>query len=154
MKTVRIKHKFREWVKRYLLAEILSSVTTLVAALVAYKLTADQITTALAATWGGNIAYFGYILYSDVNIQRKGKLSLGTRYNKIDFFKNIRALFLEFGVAEIVDSFFIRPALMYYFPIWVHNLSLGVFLAKIIADITFYIPAIIAYELHKRYQRS
>ena len=134
------------------MAEILSFITTLFGASVAYQLTGDNVVTALAATWAGNISYFGYILVCDVIQTREKNRSYKMPYRAKDFFKNIRALVLEFGVAEIADSFFVRPALMYYFPIWTGNLSLGIFLAKITADITFYIPAIIAYELSKKYK--
>ena len=150
--SIGLKQKMREWIKRYLLPEILSFITTLIAAIVAYKLTRNQITTALSATWGGNITYFGYIFIRDVTHTRKKYQIIKIPYTGKDLLKNIRALVLEFGIAEIVDSFFIRPALMYYFPIWTGNLSLGIFLAKIAADITFYIPAIIGYELSKKYR--
>src|SRR3954464_3182834 len=147
-----MKQKIREWIGRYLVAEILSFLTTLAAAIVAYKLTGDKVVTALSATWGGNISYFGYILVRDVIQTRAKNQANKIPYRAKDFLKNIRALVLEFGVAEIADSFFVRPALMYYFPIWTGSLSLGVFLAKITADVTFYIPAIIAYEWSKKYK--
>jgi len=63
--------------------------------------------------------------------------------------KNIRALLAEFGLAELVDSLLIRPALMYYLPILTGSMMGGSMLAKFAADITFYIPAIISYELSK-----
>ena len=65
-------------------------------------------------------------------------------------FKKHTALALEFGVAEILDSFLIRPALMYYVPIWTGRLLFGIAIAKIAADLTFYLPAIISYELVTR----
>jgi hypothetical protein len=152
MKTLCIKHKVQEWLKRYLLAEILSFVVTLIAAGLTFKITGDQVSTALSGTWAGNIAYFGYILLVDVIDTRDKCLLNGISYTTINLLKNIRALALEFGVAEIFDSFFIRPTLMYYVPIWVGSLFLGISIAKIAADFTFYIPAIISYELSKRYQ--
>lgn len=146
-----MKHKVKEWIKRYLPAEILSILLTLISAWSANELTHNSITTALAGTWGGNIAYFGYILVSDVWISINRLKSLNQKYTWKNFLVNLKALAVEFGVAEIVDSLFIRPALMYYFPIWLGNLSLGIIVAKIAADITFYIPAIISYELGKKY---
>ncbi len=38
---------------------------------------------------------------------------------------------------------------MYYLPVWCGNLLAGSVLAKFMADITFYFPAIIGYELTK-----
>jgi hypothetical protein len=43
---------------------------------------------------------------------------------------------------------------MYYIPIWLNDIFLGVILAKFAADITFYVPAIIAFELTKKKLRS
>lgn len=148
---MQMKLKIREWLKRYLPAEVLSFAATLIAAGLTYRLSNDQITTALAATWAGNIAYFGYILFADILATRRKYSSSGKAYSGSALSKNIRALIVEFGVAEVVDSFLIRPALMYYFPIWTGSLVTGISLAKIVADITFYVPAIIGYELNKKY---
>lgn len=140
--------------KRYLPAEIASIITTLISAGLAYQLTGNQLTTALAGTWGGNISYFGYILISDIIRTIKERHRAGVPYTGKTFLKNLRDLALEFGVAEVIDSFFIRPMLMYYLPILLDNLSLGILLAKIAADITFYIPAIVSYELGKKYLKN
>jgi hypothetical protein len=148
-----MKRKVKEWLKRYLVAEVLSVLATLAAALIVYRSTNNPVSTALAGTWGGNIAYFGYILVSDMLAAQKKCRLAGTRYTFKNFYHNLRALVMEFGLAEVLDSFFIRPALMYYMPIWVGDVSLGIFLAKIAADITFYIPAIISYELRLKYMK-
>lgn len=149
-----MKNKAKEWIKRYLPAEIISIVVTLVSSVLTYKLTNSNLTTALVGTWIGNIGYFGTILLSDVcsTIQ---ELKLKNRpYTYKTFGLNVRALFVEFGIAEFFDSLFVRPTLMYYCPIWVNDITLGVVMAKFTADITFYVPAIIAYELSKKKLRS
>lgn len=146
-----MKQKFREWVRRYLPAEILSILVTLLSVSLTFEVTGNQITTALVGTWAGNIAYFGFIVFGDIFKSLKMCRLTGLPYTRANLFRNIRSLALEFGVAEIFDSFFIRPALMYYFPIWVGSLPLGVMLAKLSADVTFYIPAIVSYELNKKY---
>jgi hypothetical protein len=146
-----MKQKIREWAWRYLPAEIVSVIITLLSAGITFELTGNYVTTALAGTWGGNIAYFGYILIADSMHTRKARHSEGKRYTKKDLLGNLKELALEFGIAEVIDSFFIRPALMYYLPILLGNLSLGIFIAKIAADVTFYIPAIISYELRKKH---
>jgi hypothetical protein len=149
-----VKQKFREWAKRYLPPEVLSVSITLVSSSLTYSLTKSQITTALVGTWAGNIAYFGYILGADMVASANALRRIGLPYTRVSFLKNARRLVLEFGLAEVIDSLFIRPALMYYLPIWVGNLSLGVLLAKFAADVTFYVPAIISYELSKKYLRD
>jgi len=146
-----MRERVKELIKRYLPAEILSILVTLASSWLVFELTQNAITTALAGTWGGNIAYFGYILVNDILISLKNCKRNNLNYKWKNFLQNIRALAVEFGIAELIDSLFIRPTLMYYFPIWLDNLTLGVLVAKIAADVTFYIPAIISYEFGKKY---
>lgn len=149
-----MKNRAKEWIKRYLPAEIISIVVTLVSSLLTYKLTKSNLTTALVGTWVGNIGYFGTILLTDVFTTNRELVLKNKPYTLKTFILNVRALFVEFGIAEFFDSLFVRPTLMYYLPIWVNDISLGVIIAKFAADITFYVPAIIAYELSKKKLRS
>lgn len=149
-----MKQKVKEWLKRYLPAEIISIIATLISSVLTFKLTQSHLTTALVGTWVGNIGYFGCILATDIYTTVQGLQSQGKNYTFKTFLLNARALFVEFGIAELIDSLFIRPALMYYLPIWVNDISLGVIIAKFAADVTFYVPAIIGYEFSKRKLRS
>jgi hypothetical protein len=146
--------KLKEWARRYLPAEALSLAATVGAAALAFRLTQNGVSTALAATWAGNLAFFGYILLLDVSQARRERRAQGQPYTLATFGRNLRALLVEFGVAELADSFLIRPALMYYLPRWLGHLGWGIVLAKFAADITFYIPAIIGYELSKKRLRD
>lgn len=145
-----MKNKAKEWIQRYLPAEIVSIILTLILSILIYKTTKSNLTTALIGTWAGNIGYFGTILLNDIVQTSKALAQKNKRYTPQIFVLNIRALFVEFGLAEFFDSLFIRPTLMYYFPIWVNDILFGVILAKFTSDITFYVPAIITYELSKK----
>ncbi|MBC8082980.1 MAG: hypothetical protein H7Z21_07190, partial [Hymenobacter sp.] len=70
------------------------------------------------------------------------------------FGRNVRALAVEFGPAEVLDSLLIRPALLYYVPHWLGSFAAGILLAKLLADVTFYVPAILSYELSKKRLRD
>lgn len=142
--------RVKEWVKRYMPAEILSVLATLLGGWLAFELSGNQLATALTATWAGNVAYFGYIIAADILKTNQACKANDQPYAFRNFLENVKALVIEFGVAEIADSFFIRPALLYYFPIWTGNLTSGMILAKLAADVTFYVPAIIGYEFSKR----
>ena len=149
-----MKKHSREWIKRYVPAELCSLAITIVTVIICFSLTHSRITTALAGTWMGSIAYFGYILIADIGIARRETAQNGRKYTTVTFLKNIRALFAEFGIAELFDSLFIRPALMYYLPVLTGSMLGGSVLAKFAADVTFYVPAIIMYELTKsRYRK-
>jgi hypothetical protein len=149
-----MKHKLREWINRYGLAEVISLTATVLSSWLTFELTKNNFTTALMATWAGNIGYFGTILIQDIRLASNLLRSIGKKYSLQTFYLNVRALFVEFGVAEIFDTFLIRPTLLYYFPILLANRTLGVVIAKFAADITFYIPAIISYELSKKKLRN
>jgi hypothetical protein len=149
-----MKKKLTEWIKRYGLAEVISLVMTVGAAWLAFHYTQNKITTALVGTWAGNIGYFGTILIEDILLAISQLRTVGKEYSPETFYKNVRALFVEFGIAEVFDTLFIRPTLMYYIPIWINDLSWGVVIAKFVADITFYVPAIVSYELSKKKLRN
>ncbi len=148
------KQKLREWVLRYGLAEIISLTLTLIASWLTFELTKSNIKAALVATWVGNIGYFGPILIQDILLAKKQLESVGKKYTRHTFYKNARALFVEFGVAEVFDTLLIRPTLLYYCPLWLGNRTLGIVIAKFASDITFYVPAIISYELSKKKLRN
>lgn len=145
------KAKIKEWLKRYLPAEIFSLVATLAFAGLVFRLTGSNVSAALAGTWGGNVAYFGLILVKDIADARKRYAAEAKTYNGKAVLLNLRALAVEFGLAEVLDSFLIRPALMYYLPLWLGSFTTGIVAAKFAADVTFYLPAIIGYELHKKH---
>ena len=148
-----MQHRVKEWIWRYGPAEIISLVTTLVPALLVQRNTGNEVAAAFAATWGGNIGYFGTVLLRDMWAMRRELHRVGRQYDLTSFGMNVRLLVIEFGLAEILDSFLVRPALMYYLPIGLGNFTEGRILAKFRADISFYIPAIVFYEWAKRQYR-
>ena len=145
-----MKQRLHEWLRRYLPAEILSVVATLLAATVVLRATRNGLRAALAATWAGNVAYFGPLLVQDVYQTRRARRQRGQTYTWRTFGQNLRALAVEFGPAEVLDSFLIRPALMYYLPRWLGHFGAGILVAKLLADVTFYIPTILSYEFSKK----
>ncbi|SHK96414.1 hypothetical protein [Hymenobacter psychrotolerans] len=149
-----MKQKLREWLRRYLPAELLSVVATLAAAALALQATNSGLQAALAGTWAGNVAYFGWLLGQDIRLARRTLRAQNRRYTLRTFGRNVQALAVEFGLAEIADSFLIRPALLYYMPRWLGNFAGGILAAKLLADVTFYVPAIISYELSKNRLRN
>ena len=149
-----MKNKINEWLKRYLPAEIISMILTMVSAELTFVYTENKLTTAIIATVIGNTAYFGCILLTDILATSRQCVINQQAYTSVIFLKNIRALCVEFGIAEVFDTLLVRPFLMYYLPILLNSLPWGTFLAKLIADVTFYIPAIISYEVSKERLRD
>lgn len=142
-----MKIKIKIWLKRYLVAEIFAILGALIGGILINIIFHNNILTALSATWGENIGYYGIIVIRDLH-------RLKLKHSKITviiFGKLIRNLLLEFGPAEYFDSFIFRPFTMYIFPLILNNLYLGLIIGKFAADVTFYIPTIISYELKNKF---
>lgn len=146
--------RVKEWLKRYVPAELLSTAATIISGLLVLHLWHNHVAMAIAATWAGNIFYFGTILICDIVFANKQLKLADRRYTVASFLKNMRAFIVEFGIAEVLDSFVIRPMLLYYIPILIDSTFWGLLTGKILADITFYVPAIIGYEVAKKHFRD
>ena len=97
---------------------------------------------------------YGFLSTNEILTSRKKHKKDNKKYNFVSFLKNIRNLILEFGVSEVLDSFLVRPFTMYIFPLLIGNLQLGILVGKLAADVIFYIPTIIAYELRKKHLKD
>jgi hypothetical protein len=145
-----IKRKLNEWIKRYLVAEIFALIGAVAGGTILNLIFHNSVLTALGGTWGENSGYYGYIISKDLE-QRKAK---GEKIFPSGILKVTRGIILEFGVAEYLDSFLVRPSAMYIFPKLVGNMPLGLIMGKFSADLIFYIPTIISYELKKKFLKD
>ena len=100
-------------------------------------------------TLGENTGFYGKILYKDIQKRRKKD----EKITFIGLLKVLRDTIFEFGIAEYLDLL-IRPTAMYFFPKIIGNVTIGLLVAKFAADVTFYTPAIIFYELRKKVFRD
>lgn len=139
--------KIKHWVARYLPAEILATIGALSVSGIAFYLTHNLAITAYAGTVGENMAYYGTILFREI----RSDYQVNHTYSIKEFLKTVRNLFVEFGPAELLDSGIIRPFFMYIMPIVTGHIAIGIFLGKILADVFFYMPTIVAYETRKKY---
>jgi hypothetical protein len=65
-----------------------------------------------------------------------------------------RDLFIEFGPAEALDSFLLRPASVFAGLSLAPHPALGIVAGKVAADLSFYAPAIVSHELQRWYARA
>jgi hypothetical protein len=140
-----MRKKVFEWIKRYLPAEIFAYIGAFGAGFFAKAVFDTPLVVAFFATWAENLFYYGKIVFSEIKILKQKNLPI----NLSTIIKLLRNIILEFGVGEYLDSFVFRPLLMYWVPLQFTNFALGLLIAKISADIIFYIPTIIFYELRK-----
>lgn len=116
-------------------------------------LTENRILSAYAGTIGENIGYYSLIVIREHLHDFKNSKYEGKKHGAIGFLKTMRNLVVEFGVSEYLDSLIVRPFCMYIFPLIIGQFSVGIFVGKIVADVVFYIPTIVAYEFRKKYSR-
>lgn len=146
-----MKNKIKDWIKRYLPAEIFGTLGAIIFPTAVSFFTENILAIALVGTWGENVGFYGTMMFQEVKESKEKHKKLHKHYGLISFGKSIRNIFLEFGVAETADSLFVRPAIMYLTVSSIRNLQLGILVGKIIADAVFYIPTVISYELRKKH---
>ncbi|MFA5796624.1 MAG: hypothetical protein WC916_01130 [Candidatus Woesearchaeota archaeon] len=149
-----MKQKFREWFFRYAPANICALIGTLLAAYLVFLLTHNLIIAAFAGTIGDGIGYYVCIIFGDIRASLKKHRANKKAYTYKSFLITLRNMLVEFGPSEIIDTFIIRPAIMYFTSLYIAPIVLGWTIGKYAADIIFYIPVVISYELRKKYLKE
>jgi len=137
-------HKMREWLHRYALAEAVGIPCSILFAALAQNYHPAII--GYAGSMGANVGFYSVIIVRDYS-QRFKKEGFSVR----SLYKTTRNIIVEFGPAEYFDSFVIRPLVLALFPLFIPNFAFAIFLGNVAANITFYIPVIMSYELRKKY---
>jgi len=108
---------------------------------------------ALAGAWAEDVAFVGYFAVRAIREQsRQHKHRRGVTYYLLTFWSAFCSLFIELGPAETVDKF-ARPALLYQIPHRLHNLAAGFIVAKLAADIIYYLLAFAGRTVRMRYAK-
>lgn len=144
--------KKKEWLWRYVPAEILGTITALIGAWTVYAHTHSYIAATASGWFGEGVGFYGYFIIAEL-------LANSKRYKQHKIIKRISLavaaastnLLIEFAPAEVLDNFIIRPFLMYLMPHYIHPYPVGFLVGKFSADIIFYALAIVGYESRKRW---
>ena len=147
------KAKFIKWLKRYGPAEIIGTIGAYFGYFITYKITDNKVITAYGAAMGENLGFYSTIFISELKKDYAiAKLDHG-KYKLKDLVRTIANLFIDFGLAEALDSLLIRPSAI-GFGTHIFGRKSGILIGKIAADIIFYIPAIISYEFRESFRKS
>ena len=144
--------RLQGWVKRYGVSYVLATVAAYVGYFTVRGITASDVAAAFGASVSESLTFFSTIVISEVSADRaKARRRLQT-YGWRHTVGTIRNLFMEFGLAELLDTGFIRPLAV---GISSRHLGpgVGVLLGSTVADITFYAPSILFYEIRKKWTR-
>ena len=142
--------KLKEWLRRYGPAELYSFIAVLAASKLFLFLTGSIVITAFLSAWVMNFVFYGTIIYSDLMSHKKKKRKITFK----DYLKQARNMLMEFGPSEYLDSFVIRPFFLIFFPYFIKDYLLAVSAATITADIIYFVPVIVSYELRKKVFRE
>ena len=146
-----VRARLKDWLRRYWLAEAVGTLAALATGLLTYALADNAVLTAYLGTWGENLGFYGVMLVGDVSKSVKHRHAQQLAYGPLPLARDIRNLVVEFGPAELLDSTISRPLLMYLGQEVFGNVAVGLIAGKVVADAIFYVPAIVAYELRRRY---
>ena len=146
--------KAREWRRRYLLAEIVGTLAAVAAAVTVHALTGSLATAALAGSVAETVGYYAVILRRTIPRLYAETTGAGRRLLRTG--RGLLAEMSDFVVAELADTFLIRPGLIYLAAGWAGSGSAGagvpagLLIGKLLADLGFYAVVIPSYELRKR----
>ena len=149
-----LAQKRREWLRRYVPAEILGTVIALGAAWLVYRHTGSYAGAAATGWAAEGIGFYGYFISLELfsSSKRSAGMSKGKRI--IRAIKQASTnLAVEFLPAEILDNFIVRPYTMYIGPQLIHPYPVGFLVGKLSADVLFYALSIVGYETRKHWVR-
>jgi hypothetical protein len=145
--------KLLEWLRRYGAAELVGTCTALTGAWLVQRLGGNAVAAAYGGALGENVGFYGTMIIRELVADRRIALASGRAFGPLGALHTAAGLLLEFGPAELLDSLVLRPLAM---GIGTRQLGwkLGVVAGKLAADVTFYVPVILTYELRRRTARS
>ena len=161
------------WIKRYLPAKVAGTTAAILGTTLAWQLDQSLAVTALAGTWCEVVGFYLAMMIQEWRNQRPHSLlSLKNRQSNyplergwqarimarltsvrqtIGFLAQIlRTLVAEFGPAELVDPFLLRPALLALAMHLIPGAHWAVLIGKVAADLIFYTVAISSFELRQK----
>lgn len=146
-------HKPKEWSKRYFWPEILGLVSALIGTHVCFLINPeiDLVLVSFVATMSENVGYYSFMIVKELSHAKKNSVNKSFTSR---FLLTSRNLIIEFGLAEMLDSFFLRPAFMFLGFTLFSDISLATIFGKVCADVGFYSVAILGYELRKKWWGS
>lgn len=130
------------WLRRYGPAELLSLAATLSGSWLVLAITDSVLLAAVAGTWAEGLAYYGLIVGCELWAAMRQSPQVALR--------RLRRLLIEFGPAELLDSLLVRPAALAAGMALLSSPMLGALAGKLAADLVFYVPTTVSYELIRR----
>ena len=146
-----MRQRIREWFNRYFWAEVISTIFTYLFSWGAGFISANPVAVAYAGTVGAATGFYGVIFARDIYLSYR-KHEPGTIAAKtLLIAKCLRNMGFEFGLAEVIDFFVVRPFFLFYGPVTLKNYVGGIMAGKTVADIIFFTISILMFEIRKKH---
>lgn len=148
------RRRAAEWVARYLPLEVLGTIAAVAGSWAAYEASGSIVVAAIAGTIAEGVGYYALVVVRGirghlasprvVRVRRRGaRTALAVALT-------LRGMLAEFGPAEVLDTFVVRPALLVAAAAWLGPNPTGWLVGKLAADVVFYAVAIVSFELGRR----
>ena len=134
-------YKIKHWIKRYGPSEILWTIGAIGGGYLGLWLTGSEVAASFFGAWWENIGYYGYNIWQESREQAKL-----WRHGWKKFVWIVQDVVTEFGFSELLDSFLLRPGLMFFATKYIDNYALWLLVGKILADVVFYVPTTYFYQ--------
>ena len=143
------KARIRTWARRYGPSEVAGIATALGVSWLVQQSTGNVIAAAYGASIGEALGFYGSLVTREMIQEAYHAGARRAPYGPSEMIRTWRALFLEFGPAELLDSGLIRPLAM---AVCTRLLGwgLGTVAGKVLADVVFYLPVIWVYERRRQ----
>ena len=149
--TGRVAVKLREWGRRYLLAEVVGTLSALLAAVGVYAATRSPAPAALAASLAETAGFYGVVLCRTLPPLYRLHAGLSDGRRLWQTARRGLAESSDFVVAELTDTLVLRPGLIFLVASWAgDDMVIGLIAGKLLADVGFYAVVIPSYELRKK----
>jgi FHA domain len=139
------RHKLLTWLRRYGPSEVLGTFAAVGAASGIQQLTGNLPAAAYAGALAETTVFYGVMFLRQTIREAHEAGGRGRPYGNGDLLRVLHGMVLEFGLAEALDSFVLRPLLM-GLGMQFLGTNLGALTGKLVADLVFYGPVLTIYE--------
>ena len=147
-----MRHRFADWIRRYGFAELVGTASAIAGSIGARAFTGSEIAAAYGGAVGESLGFYSTMLVREFRAGRRQARAEGRAYSWRDASRASALMAVEFGPAEVADTGVLRPLAIGLGTRWLGH-GWGVVVGKLAADIVFYVPVIVTYEMRRRLAR-
>lgn len=140
-----------EWTARYLPLEVLGTIAAVAGSWAAYEASGSIVVAAVAGTIAEGVGYYALVVVRGIRghlaSPRVARVRGRSARAALAGALTLRGMLAEFGPAEVLDTFLLRPALLVAAAAWLGPTPTGWLVGKLMADVAFYVVAIASFEL-------